>query len=155
MHTPRTQLSIRTCNFVAAFACFLGPGLFDSFVEISMNHLIKLSGTTKKIIANTAADVAKSISTFIVPQRAFPVLLSGANDKNVNSRLRSFECLKILSERIYDETSASISIHQKIWENSVEKVLQKGIGDANAEIRSVALNLFLIYKDRTPELVNK
>lgn len=120
-----------------------------------MNHLIKLSGTTKKIIANCAADVAKSISSLIVPQRAFTVLLSGANDKNVNSRLRSFECIKILSERTYDENSSAISMHQKIWENAVEKVLQKGIGDANSEIRSVALNVFLIYKDRTPELVNK
>ena len=115
--------------------------------------MIKLSGTTKKIIANTAADAAKTISTLIVPQRAFPVLLYGANDKNVNSRLRSFECLKLLSDRVYDE--ATISMYQKIWENAVEKVLQKGIGDANAEIRSVALNVFLIYKDRTPELVNK
>lgn len=153
MHTPRTQLSIRTCNFIAAFAAFLGPGLFDSYAESSLNHLLKLSGTTKKIIANTAADVAKSISAFIVPHRAFPILLNGANDKNVNSRLRSFECLKILSERFYEETS--ISMYQKIWENAIEKVLQKGIGDANAEIRSVALNIFLIYKDRTPELVNK
>lgn len=120
---------------------------------MSLNHLIKLSGTTKKIIANTAADVAKSISSLIVPHRAFPVLLNGANDKNVNSRLRSFECLKIISERVYDE--AVISMYQKIWENAVEKVLQKGISDANAEIRAVALNIFLFYKDRTPELVNK
>lgn len=118
--------------------------------------MIKLSGTTKKIIATTAADVAKSIAALIVPQRAFPVLLNGANDKNVNSRLRSFECLKILSERVYEETLTSgVSMYQKIWENAVEKVLQQGIGDANAEIRSVALNVFLIYKDRTPELVNK
>lgn len=146
-------MSIRTCNFISLFAAFLGPGLFDSYAENSLNHLIKLSGTTKKIIANTAAEVAKNISSFIVPQRAFPILLNGANDKNVNSRLRSFECLKILSERVYDE--ASVSMYQKIWENAIEKVLQKGIGDANAEIRSVALNIFLIYKDRTPELVDK
>lgn len=75
---------------MAAFSAFLGPGLFDSFAENSLHHLIKLCGTTKKIIANTAADVAKNISTLILPQRAFPVLLNGANDKNVNSRLRSF-----------------------------------------------------------------
>lgn len=153
MHTPRTQLSIRTCNFIGAFASFLGPGLFDSYAELSLNHLIKLSGTTKKIISNSAADIAKNISSFIVPQRAFPVLLSGAVDKNVNCRLRSFECLKILSERSYEETNSTI--YQKIWENAVEKVLQKGIGDANSEIRSVSLNIFLIFKEKTPELTNK
>lgn len=150
-------MSIRTCTFIGSFASFLGPGLFDSFAEITLNHLIKLSGTTKKIIANSAAEVAKSIATLIVPQRTFPILLNGAVDKNVNSRLRSFECLKIISERNYEELSnnSAGSIHQKIWENAVEKVLTKGIGDANSEIRSVALNIFLIFKDRTPELANK
>lgn len=160
MHTPRTQLSIRTCNFVAAFAQFLGPGLFDGFAEASLSHLLKLSGTTKKIIGNAAADVAKVIATTIVPQRTFPVLISGAMDKNVASRLRSFECLKIISERSYEDHHSnhhlnSTNIHQKIWENAIEKVLQKGIGDANADIRSVALNIFLIYKEKTPEPVSK
>lgn len=157
MHTPRTQLSIRTCTFIGSFATFLGPGLFDSFAENTLNHLIKLCGTTKKIIANAAADVAKSIASLIVPHRAFPILLNGAIDKNVNCRLRSFECLKIISERIYEDTSVSSanSIYQKIWENAVEKVLPKGIGDANSEIRGVALNIFLIFKERTPELSSK
>lgn len=150
-------MSIRTCTFIGSFAAFLGPGLFDSFAENTLNHLIKLSGTTKKLIANSAAEVAKSISVLIVPQRTFPILLNGAVDKNVNCRLRSFECLKIISERNYEESSnnSAASIHQKIWENAVEKVLTKGIGDANSEIRSVALNIFLIFKDRTPELLNK
>lgn len=143
-------MSIRTCHFIGSFASFLGPGLFDTYAELSLNHLIKLCGTTKKIIANVAAEVAKNISTLIVPQRAFPVLLCGAIDKNVNCRLRSFECLKIISERVFDE-----SIYQKIWENAVEKVLQKGIGDANAEIRSVALNIFLVFKEKTPDLTAK
>lgn len=150
-------MSIRTCTFIGSFATFLGPGLFDSFAENTLNHLIKLSGTTKKLIANSAAEVAKSISVLIVPQRTFPILLNGAVDKNMNCRLRSFECLKIISERNYEESSnnSAASIHQKIWENAVEKVLTKGIGDANSEIRSVALNIFLIFKDRTPELLNK
>lgn len=136
---------------------FLGPGLFDSFAENSLYHLIKLSGTTKKIISNAAAEVAKSIASLIAPQRAYSILLNGAVDKNVNCRLKSFECLKIISERTYEESTAiaSISIHQKIWENAVEKVLAKGICDANSEIRAVALNIFLIFKDRTPELSNK
>lgn len=143
-------MSIRTCNFISAFAVFLGPGLFDSFAENSLSNLIKLAGTTKKIIATSAADSAKLLCTSIVPQRAFPVLLNGAIDKNVNSRLRSFECLKIISERTYEG-----AVHQKIWEGAVEKVLQKGIGDANAEIRSVALNIFLFFKEKVPDSVNK
>lgn len=118
-----------------------------------MNHLIKLCGTTKKIISNAAAEVTRNISNLIVPQRAFPVLLNGAVDKNVNSRLKSFECLKIISERVYDEANGGI--YQKIWENAVEKVLQKGIGDANSEIRSVSLSIFLIFKEKTPDLTNK
>ena len=149
-------MSIRTCNFIGSFASFLGPGLFDSFAELSLTHLIKLSGTTKKIIASSAADVAKTISSTIVPQRAFPVLLNGVVDKNVNSRLRSFECLKIISERNYEESNnIAGSVYQKIWENAVEKVLQKGISDANSEIRSVALNIFLIFKDKIPESTSK
>ena len=150
-------MSIRTCTFVGAFATFLGPGLFDSFAENTLNHLIKLCGTTKKLIATAAADVAKNIAALIVPQRAFPILLNGAIDKNVNSRLRSFECLKIISERNYEDSSnnSAASIHYKIWENAVEKVLPRGIGDANSEIRAVALNIFLIFKDATPELSNK
>lgn len=152
MHTPRTQLSIRTCQFIAAFAGFLGPGLFDTFAETSLNHLLKLSGSTKKIISSAAADAAKTLFATIVPHRAFPVLLSGANDKNVNCRLRSFECLKIVSERNYEDSG---TMHQKIWEAAVEKVLQKGISDANAEIRAVALNIFLIYKEKAPNSVTK
>lgn len=151
-------MSIRTCNFLGSFAVFLGAGLFDSFAENTLYHLIKLCGTTKKIIANAAVEVTKNIAGFIVPQRAFAILLSGAVDKNVNCRLKSFECLKIISERTYEESSSGIStvsIYQKIWENAVEKVLPKGIGDANSEIRAVALNIFLIFKDRTPELLNK
>ena len=134
-----------------------------------MSHLIKLSGTTKKIIGNVAADVAKGIASSILPQRTFPVLISGAMDKNVASRLRAFECLKIISERSYDEhqfhlnnsnstTTTTINnnnVHQKIWESAIEKVLQKGIGDANAEIRSVALNIFLFYKEKTPDSVSR
>ena len=158
-------MSIRTCHFIASFALFLGAGLFDSFADTSLHHLLKLCGTTKKIIGNSAAEVAKNICGFIVPQRAFPVLLSGAVDKNVGSRLKAFECLKLISERNYDENhNLSISslnsfncnsMHQKIWDNAVEKILQKGIGDANAEIRSVALSIFLIFKDKTPESATK
>lgn len=116
-----------------------------------MSNLIKLAGSTKKIISTAATDSAKTLCASIVPQRAFPVLLNGAIDKNVNSRLRSFECLKIMSERAYEGGA----VHQKIWEGAVEKVLQKGISDANAEIRSVALSIFLLFKDKVPDSVNK
>ena len=88
--------------------------------------------------------MAKSIASLIVPHRAFPILLNGAIDKNVNCRLRSFECLKIISERIYEDTSVSSanSIYQKFGKMQLKKFLPKGIGDANSEIRGVALNIF-------------
>lgn len=154
LHTPRTQLCIRACQFVAAFAHFLGPGLFDSFAESTLFHLLKLCGSTKKIIGNAAAESMRSIFQLIIPQRASGVLLNAAQDKNVNVRSRAFECLKLLSERAYEDSSTAVSscsMHQKLWETLVEKVLQRGVGDANAEIRALAVSVFLIYREKTPE----
>ncbi len=139
-------MSIRTANFVAAFASFLGPVLFDGFAENSLNHLLKLSGTTKKIIATAAATAAKSISVLMLPQRAIPVLLASGAEKNVSVRKTGLECLGVLVERtvqgVVDEASLV-----RLWEGVAERLFVRAFGDANAEIRTLSVSIYCRFRE--------
>lgn len=143
-------MSIRACSFVATFARFLGPQLFDLFSESSLHHLLKLAGTTKKIIAAAATEAARTVAQLMMPQRAVPVVVSFGLDKNGQCRLRAFETLKLLLERACANDEPLVVT--RLWEGVAEKILARGIGDANAEIRACAVAVFRCFQDKLPEL---
>lgn len=124
-----------------------------------MHHLLKLCGTTKKIIGAAASESLRTVAQLITPHRAASVLVTAAQDRNVNMRLRAFECLRILTERTYDDVTASTatiggshsSAHQRLWETIAEKILTRGLADANPDIRSCSASVFSLFKERLPD----
>ncbi len=142
-------MSIRVCNFIHVFASFLGPALFDQFSENSLSHLLKLSGTTKKIVATAATTAAKSISALMLPQRAISVLLAAGAEKNPSVRKSALECLKVLVDRSMHGASDDGSL-QRLWDGVADKLFAKALGDANAEIRSITVSIFCQFKERLP-----
>ena len=112
-----------------------------------MNHLLKLSGTTKKIIASAATTSAKTISALMLPQRAIPVLLASGGEKNASVRKSALECLKVLVDRSMQGLVDDGSL-QRLWEGVAEKLFVKALGDANAEIRTLSVAIFCQFKER-------
>ena len=124
----------------------MGPVLFDAFAENSLHHLLKLSGTTKKIIATAAINAAKSISALMLPQRAIPVLLSAGAEKNAAVRKAAMECLKVLVDRAAAAGSVDEVSLQRLWDGVAEKLFGKLVGDANAEIRTLSVSIFCQFR---------
>ena len=143
-------MSIRTCTFIPTFAEFLGPALFDSFSEASLQHLLKLAGCTKKIIANAAGNAANRVASLMLPQRAMNVLLAAAGEKNASVRLRVIECFKVLVERSI--ATADEQSLQRLWEVVGERIFGRAMGDANGEIRSLSVSLFCTIKEHLPSV---
>ena len=133
----------------------MGPALFDHFSEFTLHNLLKLAASTKKLISGAAGESARVVAELISPHRGLIVVGSFVAEKNVNMRLRAFECLKLIVERVSGEEKETIhaSGHlEKLWESIAERMLVKGIGDANSDIRMYAVSIFQIFQQQNEDL---
>ncbi|KAF9729348.1 suppressor of tub2 mutation [Paraphaeosphaeria minitans] len=126
----RTTMSSNGCQLVQDLANTLGPAI-DPWVEILLQTFIKMCAATKNIAAQNGNKTVEAImSNASYTTRLLQHVSFASQDKNVQPRSFSSNWVK-----------AFIRKHKTQIEHSgmdtIEKILKKGLTDANPKVREV------------------
>ncbi|CAE6506955.1 unnamed protein product, partial [Rhizoctonia solani] len=145
----RTTLSSHACTLLSEMAEALQHAM-DPFVDRVLTALVKMSGFTKKIIAqqSQASVTAVITHTSAQPRVVLTLLWSYVQEKNVQSRSYSIEHLTT-----YLKVHAAKSRHS--IENAggvdiVTKCLQRTLNDPNPGVRPLARTCFWAFEPVWP-----
>ncbi|KAJ1311708.1 hypothetical protein OPQ81_010180 [Rhizoctonia solani] len=145
----RTTLSSHACTLLSEMAEALQHAI-DPFVDRVLTALVKMSGFTKKIIAqqSQAAVTAVITNTSAQPRVVLTLLWSYVQEKNVQSRSYSVEHLTT-----YLKTHAAKSKHAIENAGGVDiiiKCLQRTLNDPNPGVRPLARACFWAFEPVWP-----
>lgn len=125
----RTTMSTNGCQLVQELAKTVGPAI-DSWVEILLQTFIKMCAATKNIAAqNGNATVDALLSNVSFNNRVLQHIQFAAQDKNVQPRIFSAGWVKTLIRKHKSHIDHSGGLE------SFDKILKKGLTDANPKVR--------------------
>jgi CLIP-associating protein 1/2 len=128
-NTLRTTMSTNGCQLVQELAKTLGHAI-DPWVEILLQSFIKMCAATKNIAAqNGNATVEAIISNVTYNSRILQHVSFAGQDKNVQPRTHSASWVKILVRKHKSQIEHSGGV------DSLEKIIRKGVTDANPKVR--------------------
>lgn len=125
----RTTMSTNGCQLVQELAKTVGPAI-DSWVEILLQTFIKMCAATKNIAAqNGNATVDALLSNVSFNNRILQHIQFASQDKNVQPRIFSAGWVKTLIRKHKSHIDHSGGL------DSFDKILKKGLTDANPKVR--------------------
>ncbi|KAH7071898.1 protein STU1 [Paraphoma chrysanthemicola] len=128
-NTLRTTMSTNGCQLVQELAKTLGHAI-DPWVEILLQSFIKMCAATKNIAAqNGNVTVEAIISNVSYNNRILQHVAFAGQDKNVQPRSFSASWVKTLIRKHKSHVEHSGGL------DSLEKILRKGVTDANPKVR--------------------
>lgn len=128
-NTLRTTMSTNGCHLVQELAKTLGPDI-DPWVEILLQSFIKMCAATKNIAAqNGNATVEVLLSNVSYNNRILQHVQFASQDKNVQPRSFSASWVKTLIRKHKSHIEHSGGL------DSFDKILKKGLTDANPKVR--------------------
>ncbi|KAK8865635.1 hypothetical protein IAR55_000780 [Kwoniella newhampshirensis] len=154
----RTTVAQQTCMLVRELAENLGAS-FDQFVEFFLPILGKMSGFTKKIIADRSQNAltAVLIHTNVHPRVFISHIAAGVGEKNVQTRhfcaghLKTFIDIHGAKARHQIETTPGLL-------DQLEGAVKKSLADVNPSVRDLARQAFwsyhLVWPQRAGDILN-
>lgn len=139
LHTARTQLALTACKFVATLLCHLPPDERDASIEIIMANLLRVCGSTKKLVARMAQEALELVFTVAPANKVLTTALQTMSDKNVTLRQRIFEALLVSFKA---NAGRWLPRH---W-SDCEALLIRAVGDASPIVRTAAVELLTIVQ---------
>lgn len=128
-NTLRTTMSTNGCHLVQELAKTLGPDI-DPWVEILLQSFIKMCAATKNIAAqNGNVTVEAILSNVSFNNRILQHVQFASQDKNVQPRTFSASWVKTLIRKHKSHIEHSGGL------DSFDKILKKGLTDANPKVR--------------------
>lgn len=148
-----------TCAMYIDTARALGES-FDVLTDMLLPHLLKLSGSTKKIVAEASQHVtAALISHTACPPRIFmPFLESGLAERTVQSRgyfmahLAQYvrvQCARPHGKQAIEGTQILTSSHGTALAQLTD-LIRRGLTDANAGVKESARAAFVVFYREWP-----
>ncbi|KAF2450244.1 hypothetical protein P171DRAFT_468629 [Karstenula rhodostoma CBS 690.94] len=126
----RTTMSSNGCQLVQELAMTLGPAI-DPWVEILLQTFIKMCAATKNIAAQNGNKTVEAImSNASYTTRLLQHVSFASQDKNVQPRSFSSSWVKALIRKHKTQIE-----HSGL--DTIEKILKKGLADANPKVREV------------------
>ncbi|KAH8830244.1 clasp N terminal-domain-containing protein [Flagelloscypha sp. PMI_526] len=146
----RTTLAGHASSLYNELAIALGHSL-EPFCETLYTNLLKLSGFTKKIVAqHTQATVTTIMkNTSAQPRLLLPLIWSYMQEKNVQCRTYASGHTKTFLDIHGSRSKAAIEASG--GRETLEKSIQKGLGDANATVRENARASFWTFNSIWPD----
>lgn len=145
----RTTLATHTTSLFTELAEALGPAL-DPFVDSFTSQLIRMAGLTKRLAANNAQNSLHSIiiHTSCQPKVVLPHLSAAILDKNQHIReaAGSHACSLL---RTHGEHSKALLERDGI--DHLQKIIIKGLSDANPAVKAKAREVFWVLQPIWPE----
>ncbi|KAJ9103654.1 hypothetical protein QFC19_004229 [Naganishia cerealis] len=156
--TLRTTLSMATSALYAETAQVFGE-TFDPLMDTLLPHLTKLSGSTKKLVADASQ---KTVRTFIDyaachPRTFLPFLASGLSERTVQSRQYFMEHIRhFLTTHTRRSSNTKNAIEQAITPMGpglqvVVEMLKRGLQDANPVVKETARATFVVFHLEWPK----
>jgi CLIP-associating protein 1/2 len=128
-NTLRTTMSTNGCQLVQELAKTLGHAI-DPWVEILLQSFIKMCAATKNIAAqNGNVTVEAILSHATYNSRILQHVAFAGQDKNVQPRTHSATWVKTLIRKHKSQIEHSGGL------DSLEKIIRKGVTDANPKVR--------------------
>ncbi|KAE8148924.1 clasp N terminal-domain-containing protein [Aspergillus avenaceus] len=150
VNTPRTTLSTQGCLLLQDLAKTCGPTI-DPMTEIIMQNMIKFCGGSKKISATKGNDtmciILESVS---YTPRMLQHVTSACQDKNAQLRQYAATWLRILLGR--ESTSSRSTSANNL--DTLQKVIQKCLNDANPSVREEMRTTFWKFHELWPQLAD-
>ena len=147
VNSLRTTPSTNACYLIQELARNIGNGL-DPLVEFYMESLLKLAGHTKAISAQNANVTITTLYNHVSYTKSLLVhTQSASTDKNVRPRGFAQGWLKTLIGRHVN--------HKHVLEHAngadtIQKIIQKGLGDADPGVRDSARDTYWSYNALWP-----
>nr|XP_019007659.1 uncharacterized protein I206_07674 [Kwoniella pini CBS 10737]OCF46440.1 hypothetical protein I206_07674 [Kwoniella pini CBS 10737] len=141
----RTTVAQQSCYLMKELTETLGPS-FDQFVDHLLPILAKMSGYTKKIIAerSQACMTAIIIHTHIHPRIFIAHIAAGVSDKNIQTRHFSTGHLKTFIDIHGSKSKHSIETTPGALDQ-LEGAVKKSLVDVNPAVRDLARQAFWSY----------
>ncbi|KAI9144827.1 clasp N terminal-domain-containing protein [Paraphysoderma sedebokerense] len=139
MSTLRTTLCITACTTVTELAETFRTDM-DQFSEIWIRNLFKLIFQTKRLTLNASSDAIRAIlRNSSYSGRLLNTLFTYASEKNPQVRLQISNFFTVILE------GHSAKLEKSGGLEIIEKIIEKGVGDANPGVREAARGLFGLY----------
>ncbi|KAJ9114256.1 hypothetical protein QFC22_005708 [Naganishia vaughanmartiniae] len=156
--TLRTTLSMSTSALYAETAQAFGES-FDPLMDTLLPHLTKLSGSTKKMVAEASQ---RTVTMFINnaachPRTFLPFLAAGLNERTVQSRQYFMEHTRhYLAVHTTRSSSTKTAIEHATTTigpglQVVADMLKRGLQDANPIVKETARATFVIFHNEWPK----
>ncbi|KAJ8329364.1 suppressor of tub2 mutation [Batrachochytrium dendrobatidis] len=155
LHSLRTALVITCCTVVAELAVFTWTDL-DPHVDMLLTHLFQISASTKKLVMSAAVNAIKSIimiNTFHPKQLVH--FSTGITNKSQSLRQVTADCLRLFIERNVGSPALLQAIEKSASVETIEKIVKKGLKDANDKVREAARDAFYFYSIGWPDRAAK
>lgn len=148
----RTTMSSNGCQLVQDLANTLGPAI-DPWVEILLQTFIKMCAATKNIAAQNGNKTVEAImSNASYTNRLLQHVSFASQDKNVQPRSFSSNWVKALIRKHKSQIEHS-------GMDTIEKILKKGLTDANPKVREVYRSTYwtfaLVWPQKAEAYVHK
>jgi CLIP-associating protein 1/2 len=128
-NTLRTTMSTNGCQLVQELAKTLGHAI-DPWVEILLQSFIKMCAATKNIAAQNGNTTVEAILANVTyNSRILQHISFAGQDKNVQPRTHSATWVKTLIRKHKSHIEHSGGL------DSLEKIIRKGVTDANPKVR--------------------
>ncbi|KAI2790963.1 Protein stu1 [Penicillium oxalicum] len=151
VHSLRTTLCTNGCLLVQDIARTCGPKM-DHMVEITMQNLMKLCGSLKKIAAqNGNATVDAVIGSVSYNIRILQHIQWASQDKNLQLRLFAAGWLQTLINR---QANQKGTVEHGGGLDLVEKAIKRGLADANPAVREAVRSTFWTFHKVWPDRAN-
>lgn len=141
----RTIVATNTCSLYNDLVMSLGTAL-DPFVDTILSNLLRMSGFTKKIVAQTSQATVDIIITNTSPQprTIIPLFWTGLQDKTPQGRSFAIEHVKVYLD--VHGSRAKTGVEAVGLFDTLEKCIKKSLTDANAGVRQNARATFWSFE---------
>lgn len=140
IHSARTQLVLRMCNFIQTLATTLDMEEFDPLVDITINGILRVCAGTKRIVANAGEETLLKVFSVASHTKILGTVHSIIQDKNA-----------LLRQRVLESLLMTVKSHLERWFPrywmEVEPVIIRAIGDASPAVRSTAVQLLYLAEE--------
>ncbi|KAI0751370.1 clasp N terminal-domain-containing protein [Daedaleopsis nitida] len=146
----RTTVATNTCTFYSELSIALGTAL-DPFCDLLFTNLFRMASLTKKITAQISQATVTTVIQNVAPQPKLiiPLVWNTLQDKAIQTRLYAVSHVKTYLQVHGARTTHAIEATSTI--DTLEKIVRKALGDANAGVRDNARQLFWIFQGFWPD----
>ncbi|KAJ2991772.1 suppressor of tub2 mutation [Globomyces sp. JEL0801] len=148
----RSALVLTSSTVIAEFSTILQDQL-DPLADMILPVLVKLSGSSKKLISVKIIHTTKIFWSFITWQpKHFAVLNTSINDKGPMVRQAAAEMLKLSLEKIHNDATLQTFVEKSNILDILQKMFKRSLVDSEVMVRNLSRDAFYYFNTIWPDM---